>query len=458
MPSSAAVAKQVLVVDDDATTRFLLRAALRQAGFGVTLAVDGEDALRQFSAQSRDLVMLDVEMPGLSGNEVCARMRALTGELLPIVMVTGSDDVASIEKAYDSGATDFIAKPINPALVGHRVKYLLRSAQARLDLRAADASNAAILRALPDPLFEVDIDGRILNFHAPRPRGRCARAPLDYRGKTVAEVLAPSAAQVCMQALREALASGHSSGAEVELKLPRGTQWFELSVSRKDVDAQQKPLFIVLSRNITRRRLVEQQVLRLAHFDSLTGLPNRPAFLERVNREIARARHKGSKLGVLFMDLDGFKQVNDSMGHAAGDEVLQAVADRLRDLVRPSDLVSRFAQTPSDMELARLGGDEFTALLLDLSEPADALVVAQRIRDALARPLALQGQPLTVGVSIGISIFPNDGADAAALLDRADTAMYRAKAAGKGVCELYRRAEAETVELLASPARSDRNR
>ena len=148
MPSSATLAKQILVVDDDATTRILLRAALRQAGFGVTLAVDGEDALRQFSAQPRDLVMLDVEMPGLSGNEVCARMRAQSGELLPIVMVTGSDDVASIEKAYHSGATDFIAKPINPALVAHRVKYLLRSAQARLDLRAADASNAAILRAL----------------------------------------------------------------------------------------------------------------------------------------------------------------------------------------------------------------------------------------------------------------------------------------------------------------------
>ena len=458
MPSSAAVAKQILVVDDDATTRILLRAALRQAGFAVTLAVDGEDALRQFSAQARDLVMLDVEMPGLSGNEVCARMRAQTGELLPIVMVTGSDDVASIEKAYDSGATDFIAKPINPALVGHRVKYLLRSAQARLDLRAADASNAAILRALPDPLFEVDIDGRILNFHAPRARGRCARAPQDYLGRTVAEVLAPSAAQVCMTALQEALVSGQSTGAQVELELPKGTQWFELSVSRKEVDAGQKPLFIVLSRNVTQRRLAEQQVLRLAHFDSLTGLPNRPAFLERVNREIARAGHEGSKLGVLFMDLDGFKQINDSMGHAAGDEVLQAVADRLREVVRPSDLVSRFAQTRSEMELARLGGDEFTALLLGLSEPGDALVVAHRIRDALARPLALQGQPLTVGASIGISIFPIDGNDAATLLDRADTAMYRAKAAGKGVCELYRRPEAETVELLASPARSDRNR
>jgi diguanylate cyclase (GGDEF)-like protein len=146
------------------------------------------------------------------------------------------------------------------------------------------------------------------------------------------------------------------------------------------------------------------------------------------------------------------------MGHAAGDEVLQAVADRLREVVRPSDLVSRFAQTRNEMELARLGGDEFTALLLNLSEPEDALVVAHRIRDALARPLALQGRPLTVGASIGISIFPNDGTDAATLLDRADTAMYRAKAAGKGVCELYRRAEAKTVDLLASPASSDRSR
>ena len=203
---------KVLVVDDDATVRILLRAALRQAGFEVGLAVGGEDALRQFRAQHWDLVMLDVEMPDMSGHEVCAMLRAQAGELLPIVMVTGMDDVDSVEKAYDSGATDFIAKPINRALIGHRVKYLLRGTQAMFDLQLANARNAAILQALPDPLFEIDIDGRIVDFHAPRPSGVLARAFKTMLGKTVSEMLPPDASQVCMAALREAQANGISTG------------------------------------------------------------------------------------------------------------------------------------------------------------------------------------------------------------------------------------------------------
>ncbi len=447
-------AQNILVVDDDGTGRILLRAALRQAGYEVGLAVDGEDGLRQFAARRWDLVMLDVDMPGLSGYDVCARLRVQVGELLPIVMVTGMDDVASIDKAYECGATDFIAKPINCTLVGHRVKYLLRGYQTLLALRTAEANNAAILRALPDPLFEVDIDGRIVDFHVPQRRGLLDIAPQDYLGKTVAEVLPRDVAGVCMAALKEAHETGSSSGSQVELNLPNGKHWFELSVSSKDLGAG-PPRFIVLSRNITRRKEAEWQMLRLAHFDSLTGLPNRQSFLERVNREIVRARYDSVKLGVLFMDLDGFKQINDHLGHAAGDEVLQEVAERLRDVVRPSDMVSRFSETRSAVELARLGGDEFTALILDIEDAQEALQVAHRIRDCIAWPFSLQGQSVTVGTSIGISIFPQDGVDAATLLDRADSAMYRAKASGKDACQLFSPSVLDVREISAMRSRSE---
>ncbi len=443
MPIAAPAPQRILVADDDATARILLRAALHQAGFEVGLAVDGEDALRQFSAHAWDLVMLDVEMPGLDGHEVCATLRAQAGPLLPIVMVTGMDDVNSVERAYDSGATDFISKPLNRALIGHRVKYLLRASQALLDLQKSEARNAAILEALPDLLFELDLDGRYIDYHAPRANLLAAPAEV-FLGKTLAEVLPPPAAQVCMEALAAAHEDGSSSGKQFELRLADGNFWFELSVSRK-ANGAGRPHFIMLSRDITQRKEAERQILRLAHFDSLTGLPNRQSFLERVNREIARARHSAHKLGVLFMDLDGFKQINDSLGHAAGDEVLQAVADRLRDVVRPSDVVSRFSETRNEVELARLGGDEFTALLLDIEQPEDALTVAHRIRDAMARPFNVQGQRVTLGTSIGIAIYPTDGDAAATLLDRADSAMYRAKAAGGSACELY----AADVELLA---------
>ena len=121
---------KILVVDDDATARLLMRAALQQAGFDVRLAVDGADALRQFAGDSFDLVMLDVDMPGMSGIDVCTALRAQGGEYLPIVMVTGMDDVKSVEASFKSGATDFIAKPINWTLLGHRAHYFLRASRA----------------------------------------------------------------------------------------------------------------------------------------------------------------------------------------------------------------------------------------------------------------------------------------------------------------------------------------
>jgi diguanylate cyclase (GGDEF)-like protein/PAS domain S-box-containing protein len=449
--------RKILVVDDDATVRILLRAALRQAGFEVGLAVDGTEGLRQFRTQRWDLVMLDVEMPDLSGYEVCKLLRAEVGELLPIVMVTGMDNLQSIDRAYDSGATDFISKPINRALLGHRVKYLLRGHQALLDLRSAHANSAAILQALPDPLFEVDLDGRILDFHAPRPRRAVAAPPQEFLGKRLVELLSPQATQECLAALHEAHAAGYSAGRQVEMMLGKGLRWFELSVSRKTVGEGCAPRFVVLSRDVTQRKRAEQKIARLAHFDSLTGLPNRQNFLDRVGREIARAGRDASQLGVLFMDLDGFKQVNDTLGHAAGDEVLQAVAERLRDVLRPSDVVSRYTEGgDSDVELARLGGDEFTALLLNLEQPGDALAVAQRIRDAIARPFFVQGRRVTIGTSIGIAVYPSDGDAAALLLDRADAAMYRAKTEGGSGCVLYAdMASAKAVDLLAAAGASD---
>lgn len=432
--------RTILVVDDDADARMVMRAALRKAGFDVRLAEGGVEALRQFRADPSDLVMLDVDMPDLGGHEVCAILRAEAGPLLPIVMVTGMDDVASVETAYRHGATDFIAKPVNWALLGHRVRYLFRGCQAMCDLRAAEARNAAILNAIPDLLFEVDVDGRYVDCRAPR-EDLLAAPATSLVGRTIAQVLPPAASEVCMSALRAALERGSSSGHQYQLQLEQGSHWFELSVSRKAVAVGQKPHFIVLSRDITERKEVESRVARLAYFDSLTGLPNRRSFLERVDREIRRAGRRQDQLAVLFMDLDGFKNINDTMGHAAGDLILQWASERLRDGLRPTDVVSRsmgHAEVATeDVDLARLGGDEFTALVLDIEDPEDALAVAQRIGTLMRRPFVLEGREVTLTTSIGIAIFPADGQDAATLLKHADTAMYQAKRAGRDNAQIY---------------------
>ena len=432
---------KILAIDDDATARALMRAALRKAGFDVTLAEGGEAGIRTFLGGSFDMVMLDVDMPGMSGHEVCRTLRAAADPLLPIVMVTGMDDVASVEHAYQAGATDFIAKPINWALLGHRVKYLLRGQQTLQALRDADARTSAILQAIPDLLFELDSDGRFVDYHSPR-SDLLFTPPENFIGKTVSEVMPAAVAPICMAALQGAADTGSSSGQQYELQLPHGRFWFELSVSRKDNAPGDRPNFIVLSRDITERKEAEQKIARLAFFDGLTGLPNRLSFVERVDREIRRAKRAGEKLGVLFMDLDGFKAINDTMGHSAGDLALQWAAERLRQGVRPADMVSRSTSAwgglpGAEVELARLGGDEFTALIIDVKRPQDALVVAHRILNVMRRPFILHDREVILTASVGIAMYPQDGEDAATLLKHADTAMYLAKDVGRDNCQFY---------------------
>jgi diguanylate cyclase (GGDEF)-like protein/PAS domain S-box-containing protein len=426
---------RILVADDEPTSRLLMRATLAKSGFEPVLAVDGQDALTQFRAGPCDMVMLDVEMPLLDGFQVCAALRAEVGPELPIVMVTGMDDVDSIERAYQSGATDFIAKPINWSLIGHRVKYLFRSYDAMSMLRASLARNDAILKAIPDLMFELDLEGRFLDFHSPD--SSLLVIPLErLLGNTVAQTLPPEAAEICVAALQEADEKGISVGRIIKLPHAAGIRWFELSVAGKATDPGRSQRFIVLARDISEHKEAEKRITRLAYFDSLTGLPNRQSFLERLEREVTRNRREDRRLAVLFMDLDGFKKVNDTMGHGTGDLILQWAADRLRQSTRPSDLVSR-VDSAAESELARLGGDEFTVLLPNLDQSENALIVAHRIREAMRRPFHLEGREVVLTTSIGIALCPDDGESADVLLKHADTAMYHAKEQGRDNCQFY---------------------
>jgi diguanylate cyclase (GGDEF)-like protein len=165
--------------------------------------------------------------------------------------------------------------------------------------------------------------------------------------------------------------------------------------------------------------------------DSLTGLPNRVLLLDRLGHALDRTARTGGSLGVLYADLDGFKAVNDRLGHAAGDDLLKEVAGRLQRVVREEDTVSR------------LGGDEFTIILAGNESPTEVEQVAQRLLQAIARPFSLRGQECFVGTSIGIALFPGDGEDAEALIKSADTAMYRAKEQGRNAYRFFRAAPAQ---------------
>jgi diguanylate cyclase (GGDEF)-like protein len=309
MPQQATV----IIIDDDPLIRLLVSKALQAVSLNTIEATSGEEGLRLFKEKKADAILLDVMMPfGMDGYVTCAAIRSFPeGRHVPILMMTGLEDLDSINRAYEVGATDFITKPINIPLLSHRVRYMLKGS------------------------------------------------------------------------------------------------------------------------HITRQLLQSQQRLHhMAYFDGLTELPNRHFFQENLRQMIALAQRKKLKLGVLFLDLDGFKRINDTLGHHLGDWVLQATSERLGKSIRTSDALVQVGINQNSISLARFGGDEFTALLSLIERNEDAAIVAERIRVNLAQPLVFGEHELTTTTSIGIAIYPDDGKTAEDLLKNADLAMYYAKRSG----------------------------
>ncbi|WP_426449301.1 putative bifunctional diguanylate cyclase/phosphodiesterase [Paenibacillus sp. S-38] len=193
------------------------------------------------------------------------------------------------------------------------------------------------------------------------------------------------------------------------------------------------PLMIWIASDIRRREFTERQLSYLAYYDPLTGLPNRQMFQQSLTMAVHSANQDGRKLAVMFIDLDRFKNVNDTFGHAFGDQLLVEAADRLRSGLGANDVVSR------------QGGDEFTVLVIDAERPEDAEKVASQIIQLLSHPFTIEGHELRVGCSIGIAMYPQDGEDSITLMKNADTAMYRAKEYGKNGCQFYNPEMNDTV-------------
>jgi len=443
----------ILVVDDEAFMRSMMEEALEEDGFEVTTATGGQEALEKFQALEPDAILLDINMPDVDGFEVCRTIRQQPGGLhLPILMVTGDGEKEMIHRTFGSGATDFIAKPFNPVVLGYRVRYMLRATEVLQSLR----HNQERLMLAQDiaglGYWDWDLVNDVWNFSTKTKAILKSDAP-DLAGfEVLLRAVHPDEKDAVRVTLERALAGETQFNFEHRIVWPDGQVRHVHSQAGIKRDPLDRPVQVTGTiHDITDRRLTEDQLYEkemhlnyLAYHDALTGLPNRLLFQDRFQHAISRAKRSRKRVVILFLDLDRFKKVNDSLGHEIGDQLLREVALRLKSCAREEDT------------LARLGGDEFVLLLEELDQENAASVVAKKVIAQLARTFEVGGFQLYASASIGIGVYPDNGESVEELMKCADVAMYRAKERGRNGFQFYTpdmNARAQELLLLENSLR-----
>ncbi len=441
---------EVLLVDDDAVALLLTAVALRERGFGITECSGGDEALAMLAAWSPDIIVLDAMMPGRDGFDTCRALRDSPGfENMPVLMLTGLDDDASITRAYQAGATDFFVKSNQWSLLSGRLRYLLRSSRTRQELERSKSKLARAQDLARMGSFDwrsptgSHAGGLSLAPEGLRVFGFAAQEQVTLR-RLVRMVPLPERRSLS-RVLGEVLRQSTVLAIDVPVNLPDGRMRIVHVEAEPEFNDQGYGCgYTGIVQDVTDRRVAEDRIRHLANFDALTGLPNRRQLIWRTERALDHARRLVHQAALLLIDLDRFKVINDTLGHAAGDELLVEVARRLRGCVRHSDQVTEGAlesvgaRSHRTLEaVGRLGGDEFVALLPEVSDDADAERVSSRILEALREPIFVGGQECFVTCSVGIAMFPRDGATVADLMRNSDVAMYSVKNAGRNASSVY---------------------
>ena len=430
---------RVLLAADEAAAREKTRAALEAEDLAVTEVHDGHHAVDAVERELADLVVLDLRATGGASLDACRQLRALPrGRDLPILMVLGNDDADTVRAAYDAGATDFAIRPVVPGPREHRFRFLLRSA---LSLRHVREVEQALNRSERIArLGSWRLLGNASLMEWSQETFRILELPSDVEPAAEAffSRVHPDERQILRRRMEDALQESGSFDVEHRLLLPEGRVLYVRQRGEICPDEGRSRGWINGTiQDVTAQVAAQERIRRLASYDSLTGLANRNLFQRGLQRSLEQARAKGHSVGLLFLDLDRFKYVNDTLGHAVGDEVLCTVAERLRSCVRDGDLVGRPDPDPVRATVSRIGGDEFTILLSRIRDAEEAGEVARRVLRSLQEPIRMATRHVSIGASVGISVFPKDAADAESLLKNSDAAMYHAKETGRNNFQFF---------------------
>ncbi|MBC7961376.1 MAG: EAL domain-containing protein [Steroidobacteraceae bacterium] len=439
--------QSILIVDDESRIRSSLRILLGGTGREIQECETGLDAIAKLKSQDVDLVLLDINLPDISGLEVLewiANNKISTS----VIFVSADDSIDSAILALRYGAIEFVRKPLNLEEIRRKVEnalyrrrmersYALMTAR----MQQSEQLHRFLVENSPDLIYTLDDSGRFMFINS-RVESLLGYSREELIGKKYCTIVHDEDVEKAHYAFNERRVDSRAT-ANLEVRLKCRNDHFRYFDSHYIVAMMnatgiygEKQAGSVsaakcfmgtygVARDITERKIAEETISFQALHDQLTHLPNQRLFKDRLEMALALSKRHGGVVGVMFIDLDRFKLVNDTYGHAEGDELLKKVAHRLQHCMRAGDT------------LARKGGDEFTVLLPDLLKAEDASIIADKILNELRFPFLVAGQEFRVTASIGIAVFPRDGESVDVLLKNADIAMYRVKADGKNDTQFY---------------------
>jgi diguanylate cyclase (GGDEF)-like protein/PAS domain S-box-containing protein len=426
---------KILVVDDEHRLLTSLETLLTSEGFRVSTALGGINACEALKANDFDLVLLDLNMPDIDGHQVMDFIAE--HQMDPaVIVVSGESSFSAVSKALRRGAYDYLRKPYDSEELINTTRNCLQkvmlekahhSMQARL--QKSEELHRYIVNSSPDVVFMLDRQGRftflnrkvesLLGYSKQELLGQSYQAIIEDddidRAKYIFDIQGKKRDGAWSSELRLKVKKNEHSSRHFEITFFP----IERKIKQNGIDSLQVVGTYGTARDITERKEAEEFINFQAYHDLLTRLPNRSLFKDRLNLALAQAKRNSKELAVMFLDLDRFKVVNDSLGHAMGDRLLQAVALRLDNVIRKCDTLSRF------------GGDEFTLLLPNVNSAEDARIIAKKVINTLKEPFLLGEHEVFVGVSIGIAMFPGAGETVDQLIQNADVAMYHVKSRGK---------------------------
>lgn len=445
----ADVSLNILLVDDDEDDYILTRELLAEikggVGYEVRWAATYADALSEMRRRAYDIHLIDYRLSGHDGLElICEARRG--GCHTPMVLLTGQGDKEIDVEAMKAGAADYLVKgELDAPTLERSIRYAVERGRSEAALLKSEARFRSVVQHSSDVIMILDADS-VIRYVSPSVERIFGYPGDELTGVKLTDTAHPEDAALVAAFLRGVSQNPDvTAPAEWRVKHPDGAFSHAESIGTNLLDDPNVGGVVITTRSINERKALEAQLTHQAFHDPLTKLANRTLFRNHVERALLLARRHRRPLAVLFLDLDNFKTINDSLGHAAGDCLLTAVAERLRSCVRQSDTT------------ARIGGDEFAVLLEDGPQPYDAVTISGRIIDEMSRPFTLENREVMAGISVGIAVSESGAENADELLRNADVAMYGAKGGGKGRYQLFEN-EMHTLLLARMEMEADLRR